>query len=379
MRKSLISQTLDPSRSTCRGFLWCRVGIFFCLLCTVVYIPLFYTISLREGTEISVTGQSFQWHSNSTRNVAVYVQPENVTAIIPNPGLCGNSSDHHPFLLIVVCSSVGNFEARNAIRQTWMSFRPNQTAPYNIRMAFLLGQTFNESRQNDVIAESEMHSDIIQEGFHDSYLNLTLKSVMMLKWVTTYCPQVTFVLKTDDDMFVNVPALVHHLAQPAIRHRKDLIVGSLFCRVAPIKDLHSKWYSPQFMFSGKEYPDYVSGTGYVISGGLISTLFENAMQVPLFHLEDIFITGMVARQSNITPENFHLFSYLKQPLNLTCLYQKIFTSHGLKPAELRSIWQRLNDPQLDCSAVRLPKIGDPKTKKCKVNKKVVTRFSARRG
>ena len=135
------------------------------------------------------------------------------------------------------------------------------------------------------------YSDIIQESFYDTYLNLTLKSVMLLKWVSTHCSQVTFVLKTDDDMFVNIPALVEHLTQPDIRNRKDLILGSLFCRARPIKDQNSKWYSPQFMFSGKEYPDYVSGTGYIMSGHLVPILFESAMQVPLFHLEDVFITG----------------------------------------------------------------------------------------
>lgn len=370
MYQPLTEQASNSNRSSCRGFFCCRVGLFFCLLCAVIYIPLFYTISLKEG-------RNFQWHSNATRNVAVYVQPENYTAIIANEGLCGsgNSSSNPPFLLVIICSSVENVEARNAIRQTWMS-DPRHT----IRMAFLLGQTFNSSRQNDVLAESDLHNDIIQEGFFDSYLNLTLKSVMLLKWVSTYCPQVTFVLKTDDDMFVNVPALVQHLSQPAVRDRKDLIVGSLFCHAVPIKDHHSKWYSPQFMFNGKEYPDYVSGTGYVISGALIRTLFDNAMHVPLFHLEDVFITGMVAHRSNVTPENFHLFSYLKQPLNNTCVYRAVFTSHGLKPFEIKSVWSRVNDRHVDCTSVRLPKIGEPKTKICKKKKtKVSHRFSAPRG
>lgn len=64
---------------------------------------------------------------------------------------------------------------------------------------------------------------------------------MMLKWVKTYCPQVTFLLKTDDDMFVNVPALADFLNKQEIRQRKDLIAGALFCRVVPIKDHGNKW------------------------------------------------------------------------------------------------------------------------------------------
>ncbi len=135
-------------------------------------------------------------------------------------------------------------------------------------------------------------------------------------------------------------------------------------------------YSPQFMFDGKEYPDYVSGTGYVMSGKIVPALFENALQVPLFHLEDIFITGMVARKTKIVPENYNLFSYLKQPLDNPCLYRKIITSHGLTPSEMKTVWQRVNNVTLDCSAVKLPKIGDAKMKTCKKAKKVAAKKAA---
>lgn len=66
---------------------------------------------------------------------------------------------------------------------------------------------------------------------------------MILKWVKTYCPQVTFLLKTDDDMYVNIPALVEYLSKQEISQRNDLITGALFCRVVPIKDHGNKWYA----------------------------------------------------------------------------------------------------------------------------------------
>lgn len=133
------------------------------------------------------------------------------------------------------------------------------------------------------------------------------------------------------------------------------------------------------MYGAKVYPDYVSGTGYVISGPLVPTLFEKALEVPLFHLEDVYTTGMVAKQANVTPENSNLFSFGKQPTNNTCLYRKIITSHGLKPKELEEVWQRVADPKINCTAVRLPKIGDPKFKKCRKAKRLAVHLAARRG
>ena len=103
--------------------------------------------------------------------MATYVQPENLTAIIPNEGLCDTVSP--PFLLVVICSAVDNFEAREAIRQTWKSLNYfNWTSELPVQIAFLLGQPVNETRQGDVLAESKEHGDIIQEGFIDAYLNL---------------------------------------------------------------------------------------------------------------------------------------------------------------------------------------------------------------
>ena len=133
------------------------------------------------------------------------------------------------------------------------------------------------------------------------------------------------------------------------------------------------------MYNAKVYPDYVSGTGYVISGPLVPILFENALHVPLFHLEDVYTTGLVAKQANITPENNHLFSFVKHPTNNPCLYRKIITSHGLNPSELETVWQEINDPQIDCSTVQLPKIGDPKFKKCRKAKRLAVHHVARSG
>ena len=64
-----------------------------------------------------------------------------------------------------------------------------------------------------VVEESRTYGDILQEDFVDSYMNLTLKSVMGLKWASTYCSQTQYLLKTDDDIFVNVPVLLTYLQE----------------------------------------------------------------------------------------------------------------------------------------------------------------------
>jgi len=72
----------------------------------------------------------------------------------------------------------------------------------------------------------------------DSYNNLTLKSVMMLKWVSANCRSVRYIMKTDDDMFVNINNLVSLLK---VRSMNNLLVGALICGARPIVDTRNKW------------------------------------------------------------------------------------------------------------------------------------------
>jgi hypothetical protein len=62
-------------------------------------------------------------------------------------------------------------------------------------------------------SENDQHHDLLQGSFRDAYRNMTYKHIMALKWVLHFCPGVRYVLKTDDDTFVNTPVLMRALAQ----------------------------------------------------------------------------------------------------------------------------------------------------------------------
>ena len=164
---------------------------------------------------------------------------------------------------------MGNQKARTAVRNTWAN-KYNLDTLYNftVRVAFLLGQSDNETLnvgfnlsqilffqteitshmqifsyfhifQNSVTEESEKYNDIIQERFLDTYNNLTLKSVMLLKWASSNCEATKYLMKTDDDMFINIPKLIELLnARPK---RNETLIGCLICNAKPISDPKNKW------------------------------------------------------------------------------------------------------------------------------------------
>ena len=52
--------------------------------------------------------------------------------------------------------------------------------------------------------ENIQHGDIVQGNFFDSYRNLSYKATMGNLWVSEFCEQAEFVVKTDDDMFIDL-------------------------------------------------------------------------------------------------------------------------------------------------------------------------------
>ncbi|XP_054260018.1 uncharacterized protein LOC128984702 [Macrosteles quadrilineatus] len=92
--------------------------------------------------------------------------------------------------------------------------------PYKIQLA----QEIKPRDPAKVVEESGIYDDIIQEGFVDSY-NLTIKSVMMLKWVQQHCSSARFLMKSDDDIYLNLPALSEAL-QPVAK-RKTILIATV--------------------------------------------------------------------------------------------------------------------------------------------------------
>jgi len=55
--------------------------------------------------------------------------------------------------------------------------------------------------------EQELYQDTLQKDFNDTYNNLTIKSVITLKYYTNLRSDKLLLLKTDDDSFVHIGKL----------------------------------------------------------------------------------------------------------------------------------------------------------------------------
>uniref|UniRef100_T1J4G6 Hexosyltransferase n=1 Tax=Strigamia maritima TaxID=126957 RepID=T1J4G6_STRMM len=264
------------------------------------------------------------------------VDPHEYNYVVNQPHLCAGVEP--PTLVIFVCTSLINFDARRAVRDTWGSMARNAPSSDIVRLAFLLGTSLDPSLNERIKVEAANYSDVIQEDFVDTYNNLTLKSIMMLKWVNAHCPRAHFLLKTDDDMFIHVTNLLKYLN--VVKKRKRLLFGRLMRGARPFRQKTSKWYAPVSTYRERVYPDYLSGTAYAMSMDVARSLLNVTLRTPLFHLEDVFITGICARRVGIPRRHYSGFTYERRAPT-GCAFRNAISGHKVSPTDMKIIWEEL--------------------------------------
>ncbi|OQR67205.1 beta-1 [Tropilaelaps mercedesae] len=245
-------------------------------------------------------------------------------------------------LLVCVFSKPINVENRLTIRDTW----GRAFSIAGAEVVFLLGYS------RGLILEEEIreYGDIIQEDFKDSYYNLTLKSLAMVRYAATYCPQVQHVLKVDDDVLINTRKFltdIKHLNTP------KTIWGNLAQGWTPIRQPRSKWYVPPYLYNGTRFPDFVTGVGYMMSGDCPALLYTGSQDTRYFFLEDVFWTGIVAEKMGIARFAQEGFSNSRVFLRACDTSGgPWFMSHGYPPEYMRISWQSLQRRLKMCDKIK---------------------------
>ncbi|XP_060081093.1 beta-1,3-galactosyltransferase 1-like [Ylistrum balloti] len=259
----------------------------------------------------------------------------NFNFIHVNKDICSVKQTSNIDVVILISTTPGNRHKREVIRRTWLNISKNNTS--NVRYVFLLGSQSNKPLKQDITREFAKYKDIVQEDFIDSYNNLTLKTLMGFKWANLFCSSAKFVMKTDDDVYVNV----RNLLESVKNHEKQLenSVGGYCKHVAlPVRDSRFKWYASLRQYPRSVYPGYCSGTGYVTSMTTMRKVYTISKDVPFFYLEDVYISLCIEQLSD-TLTSLQGFNPVLVPLD-SCVYKGPYmvTSHGLTPENMVSMF-----------------------------------------
>ncbi|TRZ06095.1 hypothetical protein HGM15179_021013 [Zosterops borbonicus] len=188
-----------------------------------------------------------------------------------------------------------------------------------------------------LLAESRQHRDILQGDFRDSYANLTLKTLLLLSWARACCSGTPFLLKADDDVFVNVPAVATALsAWPAIPPR--LYLGRVHWSVAPNRDPRSRHHVPVDVYPGSRFPPYCSGTAYVLSRQAAIAVLRGAAGLSPAVPEDVWV-GLGAARAGLYPRHWARFGGSQRvPPGRCCLGRALLSGHRVRPPKMRRVW-----------------------------------------
>ncbi|XP_066503923.1 UDP-GlcNAc:betaGal beta-1,3-N-acetylglucosaminyltransferase 7 [Hoplias malabaricus] len=264
--------------------------------------------------------------------------------IMNHPEKC--SGDVH--LLMVIKSIISQHDRREVIRQTWGKERVINGK--RIKTLFLLGRSSveTESTNHQKLLEYEdyIYGDILQWDFMDSFFNLTLKETHFLKWFSTYCANVRYIFKGDDDVFVSVQNILEYLESS--KRLRNLFAGDVLFKAKPIRRKENKYYIPQALYNKTYYPPYAGGGGFLMDGTIARKLYLAAETLELYPIDDVFL-GMCLEVLRVTPikhnafKTFGLVKNKSSKLNKEpCFFKSMIVVHKLLPEDLMAMWRLVN-------------------------------------
>ena len=255
---------------------------------------------------------------------------------IDNPHICKLSSKQPEIdLLILILTVHRNSLQRQTLRDTWLTYSQNNSA--NVRYAFLLGEVPDSKLQEKVLQESQQFGDIIKEDFIDAYTNLTYKTIMGFKWASSRCVVAKTVMKTDDDMYINVQKVINIIRRNATLLQTN-VIGACTHNLRPYRNKDHHWYASVNSYPGKYYPDFCYGASILMSINIAEKIYQISPHVPFFHLEDVYV-GLCLKRIGYHVKGITGFDVRDFKLDSCTFSNKtLITIHNLTPDMMRRLW-----------------------------------------
>ena len=254
---------------------------------------------------------------------------------------------HRSLFIVLITSSPDHFQHRTEIRNTWCNPKLASQEDSIWQCIFLVGQTNNSLISSRLKEESLSHQDILQGSYLDTYRNLTSKVMHGLAWVSTKCES-PYVLKTDDDCFVNTLLLQQFFllynTQTVNLYAGNMVVKHEKRKV--IRKPNEKWSVSVDDYLPEYYPMYASGSGYTLSFDVLERAVEESQYIKPIPNEDAYI-GIVMDHLGIQPTLSGRFTLSSVGLRL-CNYLYIFVAHGIVPSMHQAMYKKMIAAQTDC-------------------------------
>ena len=170
-----------------------------------------------------------------------------------------------------------------------------------VMVLFVLGNQFNNQSQTKekniwiIEQESKLFGDILQVDIQESYLNNTLKVISLYNWILQKCAGVHFLMKVDDDVYINFNLLIkeiqtfakspkYHYAQIGARDRCPGVQHSIT----------SKQYIMREIFPVERFEfDYAYGFAVLTPIRLLADVHAVSLCLRGIFVDDVYLNGFL--------------------------------------------------------------------------------------
>ena len=200
------------------------------------------------------------------------------------------TQEEKQFFLVVMVNSWATGQKhrllRKIIRITWGLSEVNVQQHQKWKLFFSLGLSENLGDHKQNLQEASYYNDVIIGDFLDTYNNLIIKTFMTLYWTSTGIT-CQYLLKTDDDVFVRVPKVVHWLQKEGFP--KPLYGGVISPHQNVSRNPSGKWRLTKEQYSEDIFPPFCYGAFYVISTDTIPKIINYRTIRKPFHTDDAYV------------------------------------------------------------------------------------------
>lgn len=166
------------------------------------------------------------------------------------PHLSSVRCNEQSVTLVAINSASTNLHRRQAIRETWS----NWVKESNETLLFFLATPDDHFLKKELELENYYYDDLVLLSVKESYYLLSYKQLATMSWATDNCLGIKFLIKCDDDMFVNWPKLNKLLTEN--QNRTNTIFGRQNLNLRPNRDKHSRWFMPKELYPSDHYPEF---------------------------------------------------------------------------------------------------------------------------
>ncbi|XP_064482556.1 beta-1,3-galactosyltransferase 5-like [Ornithodoros turicata] len=198
--------------------------------------------------------------------------------------------------LFFVHTAADNRAHRAVYRDTLA--HPAASEHWNWTAVYFVGKTRDEVVAAWNHLEATAMGDTVILPFMDTYRNLSYKFVLGMHWVLHHCPNVKYIVKIDDDMFVH-PTLLRAYMRTTVDPEERKFHCFVWNGMAVYRDPESRWFVPDYLFHDQMYYTYCSGRAIIMPGKIVRDLYEASKRIPPYTVDDAYVTGDLALATGV--------------------------------------------------------------------------------